>query len=288
MPSIKELRSKITSLKNTSKITSAMKLVSSAKLKKTQDAFGRNQVYINALQQMVNRVMQSEGADELPLFHKAKEVKNITVLVLSSDKGLCGSFNTALLRTVQNKIQGEWKNYTVEVIAVGKKASDYLTRRFPVPNLKTFPGFPPKVPVAMSHQFGDIVMDKFISRKTDEVYLAFNMFEGMVSQVPTIEQLLPFSRNVSEKSQARDYIIEPNQKAIFDRVFPQMIYANIYRAMLSSAVGEQAARMTAMDNATRNSKDLIQRYTLIMNRARQTAITTELSEIVAGAESLKG
>jgi len=288
MPSIKELRSKIGSLKNTSKITSAMKLVSSAKLKKTQDAWNRNQSYANSLHTMVDRILQTDGATESALLRQVKEVKTITVLVLTSDKGLCGSFNSSLLKLVQNKIRNEWKDYRVEVVAVGKKATDFFSHRCHVPALVTHPGFPPKVPVTLANQYGDEVIAQFVGHKTDLVYLAYNLFQGVVTQEATVEQLLPIVHKDSKKTHVRDYILEPNEKAIFERVFPQLVHATIYRAMLSSAVGEQAARMNAMDNATRNSKDLIQRYTLVMNRARQTSITTELSEIVAGAESLKG
>ncbi len=288
MPSIKELRSKIGSLKNTSKITSAMKLVSSAKLKKTQDAWNRSRDYSDSLHKMIDRMLQAKGFAEVPLLRKEKEIKTVTVLVLSTDKGLCGSFNSALMRLLQRKIREDWKDYRVEVVAVGKKANDFFNKRCPVASLESKPGFPPKVPVKMANALGDELIRHFNGKKTDIVYLAYNVFHGIVSQEPVVEQLLPIVHTNPENTHVLDYLMEPGEMSVYERVFVQTVHSNIYRAMLSSAVGEQAARMNAMDNATRNSKDLMQRYTLVMNRARQTAITTELSEIVAGAESLKG
>jgi len=291
MPSIKELRSKIRSLKNTSKITSAMKLVSSSKLKKAQDAWNRNQVYTDSLRNLVDRLLQSGGASNSPLLKAPKQVKHITVLVLSTDKGLCGSFNSGLMKAVQNKIKGDWKELDIQVIAVGKKASDFFARRCPVANLIAHPGLPAKVPYERAQEIGEQCVTAFLTKNiknSDIVYIAYNQFQSMISQVPVVEQLLPLVVDKPQGKQVSNYILEPEESVIFDRIFPQLVQAWIYRAMLSNAFGEQASRMNAMDNATRNSKDLINRYTLVMNRARQSAITTELSEIVAGAESLKG
>jgi len=291
MPSIKELRGKVRSLKSTSKITSAMKLVSSSKLKKAQDAWTRNLLYADSLRDLVSRLMQGNTSLNSPLIQKPTQVKHISVLVLSSDKGLCGGFNSNLLKTVQAKVKGEWKDYEIDMIVVGKKGSEFFTRRCPMPNLESLPGMPAKVPYSMAQDLGARCLKKLLTRTTKKsqiVYLAYNQYNSMISQTPVIEQLLPIVVDNLHTKANQSYLLEPEENVIYERIFPQLVHANIFRAMLSNAFGEHAARMNAMDNATRNSKDLINRYTLIMNRARQSAITTELTEIVAGAESLKG
>ena len=287
MPSIKELRSKIKSLRNTSKITSAMKLVSSSKLKKAQDAWSRNKPYLTTLQEVVDRLLQSASTAGLDLLKPPAKVKRVKVILVSTDKGLCGSFNSNLLKAVQVKVKGDWADAQVEVVSLGKKGADFFARRCPVSKVNHLPGLPIRIPFSLAQaQCNDAITD-FLAGKADVVYLAYNNFISMLTQQPTVKQLLPIVLPEKKKGPALDYSFEPEDSEILKKIFPQLIQASIYNAMLSNALGEQAARMNAMDNATRNSKDLINRYTLSMNRARQSAITTELSEIVAGAESLK-
>jgi F-type H+-transporting ATPase subunit gamma len=287
MPSIKELRQKIGSLKNTNKITSAMKLVSSSKLKKAQDAFTRNRAYFDGLNGVVQNLLRSTGGSASSLLSPRKEIRKIRVVLLSTDKGLCGSFNSSLLKFLQSKITKDWDGIHVEVVAVGKKGSDFFSRRFKPSALISEPGLPAKVPYSAAQKIGKECIADFLSKKVDAVYLVYNQFNSMVSQEPRLIDLLPIPIPAAKKGPILDYSFEPDSETIFEGLLPQLIQASIFRSMLSNALGEQAARMNAMENATKNSKDLIQRYTLIMNRARQSAITTELSEIVAGAESIK-
>lgn len=287
MAAIKELREKIRSLKNTSKITSAMKLVSSAKLKKAQDGWNRSHEYAQALQAIVARLLPHVDPQELTLFKEHRKVQKITVLVLSTDKGLCGSFNSNLLRGVYAKHMADWNELQVEYFVVGKKGSDFLSRRCTTSSFETRPAPSAKVPYAMAAQISHEIATRFLTKKTDRVYLAYNQFHSMVSQEPCILPLLPMTPPGIPKPLPPEPVHEPNAPTVIHQLLTQHLQATLFYAMQSSALGEQAARMTAMDNATRNSQELIQRYTLIMNRARQTAITTELSEIVAGAESLK-
>jgi len=287
MASIKELRQKIGSLKNTNKITSAMKLVASSKLKKAQDALNRNSPYLNNLNGIVQRVIRSVGGSSFDLLKPAKDLKNIRVILLSSDKGLCGSFNAALFKTLQNQIKGDWSHLNVEVIALGRKGSEYFSRRFPVKNLVIKPGIPAKVPVSIAQELTKSCVEDFRAKKIDAVYLVYNHFVSMISQQPTINQILPVTLPKDEGKGCLDYIYEPDTNEMLNLLIPQLVQSVMFRSMLESVLGFNAAQMNAMDSATKNSKDLIGRYTLSMNRARQTAITTELSEIVAGAESLK-
>lgn len=290
MASIKELRQKIRSLKNTNKITSAMKLVSSSKLKKAQDAMSRNLPYQRSLHDMLQRVLGSVNQSEIKLLKANPDPKIIRVILVSSDKGLCGSFNSNLFKQLQNQIKGDWSKIQIEVIAFGKKGSDYFTKRFPVPNLVAKPGLPVKIPVSMAQSAILPCIHDFEAGKVDAVFIAYNHFYSMIRQEPQIEQLLPVKLDSVKKNTASnslDYIFEPSPDQLIANLIPQLVQANVYRSMLMNALGENVARMNAMENATKNSKDLINRYTLSMNRARQSAITTELSEIVAGAESLK-
>jgi len=287
MASIKELRQKIGSLKNTNKITSAMKLVASSKLKKAQDALNRNSPYLNNLNGIVQRVIRSVGGSSFDLLKPAKDPKNIRIILLSSDKGLCGSFNAALFKTLQNQIKGDWNSLNVEVIALGRKGSEYFSRRFPVKNLVIKPGIPAKVPVSIAQELTKSCVEDFRAKKIDAVYLVYNHFASMISQQPTINQILPVTLPKDEGKGCLDYIYEPDTNEMLNLLIPQLVQSVMFRSMLESVLGFNAAQMNAMDSATKNSKDLIGRYTLSMNRARQTAITTELSEIVAGAESLK-
>jgi len=287
MASIKELRQKIVSLKNTNKITSAMKLVASSKLKKAQDALHRNQPYLRSLDEVVKRVMSCADDIDVNFMKPVESPKNIRIILLSTDKGLCGSFNANLMKLLHAELKGKWINTNVELIAVGKKGSEYFTRRCPVKNLESKPGLPAKIPISAALEIADKAISDFSYRNIDAVYVVYNHFSSMILQTPVIESILPIKVPEEKEKVSLDYEFEPNAEEMLKSIVPQLVQATIYRAMLENVLGENVARMNAMENATKNSKDLISRYTLTMNRARQSAITTELSEIVAGAESLK-
>lgn len=306
MASIKELRLKIKALKNTSKITAAMKMVSAARLRKAQDAYSRSKPYYQRMLEVLDRVLASVDDVSHPLMAQ-REVKNRRYVVVSSDRGLCGAFNNGLLRTFARR---EFKGQN-DAIGVGRRARDFLNRfgkvklaqNETVPNLPTY---------ANAEAIAKQLMADFESGKVDEVVLAFNNFKSALSQVPTFVTLLPFkseglkgqAKAVASATQAAqtapsahgspkagmrdDYFLEPNAEALFKELLPKLVTLQVFRALLENAVGEHSARMTAMDSATRNTKELIGSYTLTMNRLRQAAITRELIEIVSGAEALKG
>jgi F-type H+-transporting ATPase subunit gamma len=298
MASIKELRLKIKALKNTSKITAAMKMVSAARLRKAQEAYGRSKPYYERMLDMLDRVLASVDDVSHPLMAQ-REVKTRRYVVVASDRGLCGAFNNGLLRTFGRRPADTCK---AEAIGVGRRSRDFLNRlgtislanKEVVPNLPTY---------ANAELIAKELLADFEAGKVDEVVLVFNRFKSALAQIPTFVTVLPFKREglaaesgvKVEDAKANtkdglkdDYFLEPSPEQLFKELLPKLVTLQVFRALLENAVGEHSARMTAMDNATRNTKELIGSYTLTMNRLRQAAITRELIEIVSGAEALKG
>ncbi len=312
MPSIKDYRLRIKSLPNTSKITSAMKMVSAARLRRAQDAYSRTRPYYEKMQELMEQVTASFQDLDHPLM-KAREVKKTRYYVLASDRGLCGSFNNNLLKAFVRALEG---NNSFEAVGLGRRAKDFIIRgKYAVPkntdalsNVATF---------ASATEIAQTAIQDFISGEVDQVFLVYNRYNSVLSQTPVTVQLLPFPRPTKgakdEKGKAKsgsaasatgnshagsaagnasgpklDYIVEPNPAEVFNALLPQLVTIQFFRSLLENAVGEHTARMTAMDAATKNTKELIGSLTLKMNRARQAAITKELIEIVSGAEALKG
>ncbi len=299
MASIKELRLKIKALKNTSKITAAMKMVSAARLRKAQDAYGRSKPYYQRMLEMLDRVLASVDDVSHPLMAQ-REVKTRRYVVVASDRGLCGAFNNGLLRTFARRPKDKTP---IDALGVGRRARDFLNRQgnIRLANNETLPNLPT---YANAEAIAKDLLADFLAGKTDEVVLVFNRFKNALSQIPTFVTLLPFKSEglvleaaagsgankapASKSGMKDDYFLEPSAEQLFKELLPKLVTLQIFRALLENAVGEHSARMTAMDNATRNTKALIGSYTLTMNRLRQAAITRELIEIVSGAEALKG
>lgn len=286
MPSSKELRDKITSLRNTRKITSAMKLVSSAKIKRSTEAYTRSKDFAKSLQGAVARLLQARESLPIELLRHASSPRHITVVVLSSDKGLCGAFHSSLVRAISQHAQESWPGIPLRYVVMGRKAAEQLARRHPGLELDARPAPPARAPFGWAMTLAQELATLFRSGRTDQVWLASNRFVSMVKQEASIAQILPLPLPTPAEAKTEPVLMEPDAGTVFDAFFMQHLQATLYAALQGHALGEHAARMAAMDNATRNTQDLIQRYTLQMNRARQSAITTELTEIVAGAESL--
>jgi F-type H+-transporting ATPase subunit gamma len=286
MASIKELRLRIGSLKNTNKITAAMKLVASSKLKKSQDAMQENRPYSEKLTEVLGRV-SGNSESENPLLVE-REVKKVRLYVYSSEKGLCGSFNNSIIKFVNREVLPQFKNVEIEIQTIGRKVKDFFSKRSEFNfvgdhgELTKLPNFKEIHPVAQQ------AMDDFKSGKIDAAYLVFNKFESILSQVATLQQVLPIPKSSEEETGGgTNYLYEPDQDGLLDALLPKHVAIQYYQGLLENSAGEHGARMNAMENATKNSKELIDKLTLVMNRARQAAITTELTEIVSGAESLK-
>ena len=284
MASIKELRLRIKSLKNTNKITSAMKLVASAKLKKSQDALKDHQPYSEKLEEILNRIVVSSSELKSPLLQD-KSVKKQRYYLYSSDKGLCGSFNNALIKNVKKHIGSVDENIDIECATLGRKVYEIFNKLDRVDLIENYQDITRNPSFAEVKRVAEKAVDDFIKGEIDEVYIYFNKYESVISQVPTLVKVLPLDIKKTEEIQDTDYIFEPNAQEIFESILPEFLYNKFYEALLENAAGEHGARMNAMENATKNSKELISKFTLQMNRLRQAAITTELTEIVAGAES---
>lgn len=306
MPTIKELRLRIKSLQNTSKITSAMKMVSAARLRRAQDAFSRTRPYYEKMQELLEQVTASFDDLDHPLM-KVRETKRVRYYVLASDRGLCGSFNNNLLKHFVRNVDTA---KDTESVGLGRRAKDFILRnKYAVAkatdSLTNIPSFASAAEIAQS------AIKDFINGDVDQVFMVYNRYNSVLSQTPISVQILPFPKPSltapvkvkKEKGTAAsastaagqgaggfklDYIVEPNPAEVFNELLPQLVTIQVFRSLLENAVGEHTARMTAMDAATKNTKELIGSLTLKMNRARQAAITKELIEIVSGAEALKG
>lgn len=293
MATLREIRTRISGVKNTAKITSAMKMVAAAKLKRSQDAIELARPYFQKFQEVLTNVAQNVGEDYFhPLTEKRENVQNIALIIVSSDRGLCGGFNTNLFKFIKNdfetKVLEQFPNANIKVVPIGKKATSFYTKsNYEV--LKSFPGVFQNLNFSVAKDIVDAVVEDFISGKIDRVYVLNNEFINIIRQQPTATQLLPF---VNEENKAVtnlttvDYIFEPGKKQILDSLLPQVVDLITWRSLLESAAAENAARMMAMDNATTNARDLINSLNLIYNKERQAAITTEMLEIVGGAEAL--
>ncbi len=287
MPSLKEYNVKITSLKNTAKVTKTMKMVSTSKFRKAQEAQNNSRLYADQLKGVISRLASSATDSTHPLM-KAREVKKVLVVVYSSDRGLCAGFNSNLFKFVTKWFKANKGKYeSVDFVSTSKRSTS-ATKHWNGKLLLKYEDKSGSPDFAMAKEIGELAQQKFTAGDYDEVLLAYSRFESALSQKPTLEKILPISSVGQEKSTDNaDYIYEPNQNDLLSYMLPKTVNFSVFSALLESAAGEHAARMTAMDNATTNAKKLINEYTIRRNRARQAQITTELTEIVAGAESLK-
>jgi F-type H+-transporting ATPase subunit gamma len=287
MASLKSIRKRISSVKSTQQITKAMKMVAAAKLRRAQEAAQEARPYADKLSAMLQTVASRVDADSgHPLLAERPTERRIDLLIVTSDRGLCGGYNAQLIRKAEQFI-AEHAGTQVRVTAVGNKGYMYFRRR-PVGVAEQHIQMPAGPGLALALELSARVAREYIAEETDGVYLLYSRFRSALSQVPTVERLLPVPPKADGGSDTLDYIYEPNEATLLDRLLRQYITTLILRAFLESIASEQGARMTAMDSATANARDMIDRPTLAMNRARQAAITTELMEIVSGAEALKG
>ncbi|MCX6147884.1 MAG: ATP synthase F1 subunit gamma [Candidatus Kapabacteria bacterium] len=294
MATLRDIRFRIKSVKNTSKITSAMKMVSASKLRRAQEAVESARPYVKKMEEVIANLVSAAGEDYTnPIIENRKEVANVAIIVITSDRGLCGSFNTNIIKAVtayiNNDLKIESPDANISIVTVGKKATSVFNKsNYPV--LEYFVGIFAALKFEHAVDIIDSVKDLYLNRKLDKVVIFSNEFVNIVKQVPTMRQLLPLAKNVqsNEKSTSfsTDYIYEPNQKEILDVLLPKLLNISVWRCLLSSSAAEHAARMFSMDNATRNAKELIDSLNLIYNSKRQAAITTEMLEIVGGAEAL--
>lgn len=297
MGSLKAIRNRVRSVTNTQKITHAMKLVAAARLRRAQEAAEASRPYAERMQDVIATLASSVDPSYSPLFRKEETAERTLIIVLSSDRGLCGGFNSTLFRrTLDFMRRNQALLGEVEVGAVGRKGRDFI-RREDLTQPEDWETREALASIELARELTHSAVEKFIAGDYDRVYFAYNHFESALTQTPIFEQLLPLDPEAfgAEQSEGEgdaalgpDYIYEPSREALLDVLLPQFIDTRAYAALLESQASELGARMTAMDNATNNANDLIESLTLQMNRARQAIITTELSEITAGSEALKG
>ena len=294
MPSLKAIKTRIGSVKNTQKITRAMKLVAAAKMKRAVDAAVASRPYSDEVTAVLRSLMARLGDAQHPLLQPHETVTKAALVVLTSDRGLCGGFNSQLIRKVDgwlhDNVKIDARYESVELIVFGKKARDGLQRRTDVEHGRTTVDLHPNQFQDLSAKLIAELNDRFISGELDEVYIAYNRFVSTLNQEPTIEQLFPLTAlandTAEEPEHLTQFVYEPSQTAILGDILPLFLRTRIFQVFLESEAGEHAARMMAMDGATRNAKKVIDDLTLVYNRARQAAITKELIEIVSGAEAL--
>ena len=301
MPSLKDYRDRIASVKSTRKITSAMKMVAASKLKKAQSQAEASQPYATAMAEMLARVAASLPAD----FAGPKMLvgtgadKTHLLIVVSSDRGLCGGFNGNLARRTRKEILAlKEAGKDVKIICAGRKVFDILKLEFAKDIIKTYTGIGQKgrIDFSSAREITDFVLNQFEDGAFDVCTLMYNEFKNVLTQTPSAQQLIPFKMPETASDEAESkaaevgpvapYGFEPEESVILGQLLPRNLGVQLFRALLDSAAGEQAARMTAMDNATRNAGEMIKQLTLQYNRSRQAAITTELVEIISGAEAL--
>jgi F-type H+-transporting ATPase subunit gamma len=290
MANLKDIRKRIGTVKNTQKITRAMKMVAAAKLRRAQQNILDLRPYAIKTMDVLSGVAARAGDDEEvhPLLAR-REPKNVMLVVLTSDRGLAGAFNANINKAAYRfwkELEDQGKSVTFAVI--GRKGRDYLKRRS-ADIQKDFTGVFQDLSMDRAGEIGRYIVDAYGRHDLDAVYVIYNEFKSAISQDVVVEPLLPISpMEVDDDETAVDYIYEPDKQALLDVLLPMYVEIEIYRALLESVASEHGARMTAMDAATNNAKDMIDKLTLQFNRARQAAITKELMEIIGGAEALKG
>ena len=282
MANLKEVRLRIASVNSTQQITKAMKMVSAAKLKRATDAVVQMRPYANKLKDILANLTASLEGNESE-YTVQRELKNVLVVVVTSNRGLAGAFNANAIKTANTLINEKYadlkKSGNVHVIAVGKKAQDYFSNNNDVFNHLSF---------NTSTKISTEIMEGFVAGKWDKVEVVYNQFKNAAMQILTTEQLLPVQATVSATTTKSnvDYILEPSQEEIVNGLIPTSIRIQLYKALLDSHASEHGARMTAMDKATDNAGELLRSLRLAYNQARQASITNEILEIVSGANAL--
>jgi F-type H+-transporting ATPase subunit gamma len=290
MASLKEVKSRISSVISTQQITKAMKMVAAAKLRKSQDRIMQMRPFAKRLSYLLQN-LSSAGADGMEWYNTVREEKKILIISVSSDRGLCGSFNSTVLkatvRLVQEKYQDQWKKGNVTILPIGKKVYEFFGKRN-IKMIDRYYGIINTLSFETVSEIAEEVMKAFEKGEYDKVEIVYNEFKNVATQILRTEQYLPIlPPQKQEKAVEVDYIYQPNREEIISGLIPKSLKVQLFKAILDSNAAENGARMTAMDKATENAGELLKELKLTYNRTRQAAITKEILEIVAGAEALK-
>ncbi|ASQ89742.1 ATP synthase F1 subunit gamma [Prosthecochloris sp. GSB1] len=291
MATLKDIRTRIKSVKSTQQVTKAMKMVAAAKLRRAQDSAIQSRPYAAKLGEMLGSLSVKVDTSLNPLLSSREDVRKVLVVLVTSDRGLCGAFNTNIIKLAQKIITEEYgelhRNGNVELLCAGSRGYDFFRKR-DYKIARAYPGVFQSLDFNVAKEIAEFASEKYLSGEYDRVVMVYNEFKSVLAPTLRSETLLPISAEGSGGSGKSDYLYEPSPASIIDALVPKHLNTQVWRVMLESNAAEQASRMTAMDSATENAKELLRLLNISYNRARQAAITTELSEIVAGAEALQG
>ncbi|MBM3162887.1 MAG: F0F1 ATP synthase subunit gamma [Chlorobi bacterium] len=290
MPTLKDIRVRIKGVKSTQQVTKAMKMVAAAKLRRAQDRAIMARPYAAKLKEMLASLSAKVDTSLNPLLSNRPEVKKVLVVLITADRGLCGAFNTNIIKLAQKVVTEDYaaqhKNGGVSLICAGTRGFDFFRKRgFSI--VKGYPAVFQNLDFSVAKEIAETASAMYLKGEVDRVVVVYNEFKSVLAPVLKAEDLLPITAETAGKESSSDYIYEPSPSVIIDELVPKHLNTQVWRMMLESNAAEQAARMTAMDSATENAKELLRTLNISYNRARQAAITKELSEIVAGADALK-
>lgn len=286
MANLKEIRNRITSVSSTMQITSAMKMVSAAKLKKAQDAITAMRPYSEKLTQLLQDLSASLEGDVAGKYSEERAVNNVLVVTITSNRGLCGAFNSNVIKETYQLVQNKYAGKKVDFLTIGKKANDILRKSGTV--IQNDSAVFDNLTYENVAEIAEYLMQLFTDGKYDRIEVVYNQFKNAATQIVMTEQFLPIVSQQSESNTTTDYIFEPSKEEIILELIPRMLKTQLYKSVRDSFAAEHGARMTAMHKATDNATDLRNQLKLTYNKARQAAITNEILEIVGGAEALNG
>ena len=287
MANLKEIRSRITSVGSTMQITSAMKMVSAAKLKRAQDAITQMRPYANKLTDLLESLSANLDSSEGGVYTQKRIIKNVLLVVITSNRGLCGGFNAYIIKKAKNLINKKYTNTNISILSIGKKSSEHFVKNgFNV--VGKHDELYSELNFDIVAKVAENIMSQFVAGEYDEVVLVYNQFKNAATQIIMSENFLPVQPPNKQEIQQGDYIFEPTKQEIVEQLIPKSLKTQLFKAILDSHAAEHGARMTAMHKATDNAGELKKELTLTYNKARQAAITGEILEIVGGAEALNG
>jgi F-type H+-transporting ATPase subunit gamma len=286
MANLKEIRNRIASVSSTMQITSAMKMVSAAKLKKAQDAITSMRPYANTLTELIQNLSGSLDGDTQNLYTQVRPKQSVLIISITSNRGLCGAFNANIIKKTRQLFDKEFKNQKVSLITIGKKGSEILNKTGKV--ISSYDSVFDNLTYNSVSNIAEIVMNHYEKKTFDQVVLVYNRFKNAATQIIEVESFLPIVAEKKSKNNSNvDYIFEPSKSEIISELLPKSLKMQLFKALRDSFASEHGARMTAMHKATDNATDLRDQLKLTYNKARQAAITNEILEIVGGAEALK-
>ena len=284
MANLKEIRNRITSIGSTMQLTSAMKMVSAAKLKKAQDAITAMRPYSSKLTELLQSLSAALDSDEGGVYSKQREVKKVLLVIITSNRGLCGGFNSSIIKETIKNIEDNYHGIEVDLLTIGKKGNDILSKSYNI--LENRNDIFDDLTYEKVTEIAQKVMDLYVNESYDKIEIIYNRFKNAATQIVQVEQFLPIQPIEGGAEANLDYIFEPTKEKIVLELIPKSLKTQLFKAIRDSFAAEHGARMTAMHKATDNAKELRDDLLLTYNKARQAAITNEILEIVGGAEAL--